>query len=303
MVANHPDPRDAILVRFEDGKISKQQADAEARAAGFESMEVIPDFANIDCFELPHWTMPLLMAIVIDGRSKAVVTLSEEFRRQTRIWHKEDVFNARGEKCGIDWRLRPPDKLSLYDVVAEAVSRENSEGRTPRAVRLREELGAKFLQGVLTAYGKKPGDYEHSPIPKTAWATIDLFDQPCNRFEPEDIGCESEETPRYSDVYLIPKEVISAWPQIGAQSEEAQTPVEKPIAPTKPEELTRALLRRFPDGRPSLSLPDLRKVLQEEFGAEIGSFSERSVRRAARGAWPGTSRRGQRSGKSAKTAN
>jgi hypothetical protein len=291
MAANRPDPRDAILDRFESGEIDKEQADAEAVAAGFASMERRPDFAGIDCCELARWTMPQLMAWVIDRTSEAVLALSEEFRIQTRLWQKDEK-----------WRLRPPHRLTLYDLTAEAVAKEEVDGRPRRALRSRAELLRQFIQGALTAYGKRRGDDEHLAIPKTAWNTIDLFELPCYHFDPEDIGREGEATPRYTDVYVIPNEVISAWPRSETQPEKTQTPVKKTNAPTKPEELTRALLRRFPEGRPSLSLPDLLKLLETEFGQEIGSFSERSVRRALKEAWPHSSRRGQRSAKSAKSA-
>jgi hypothetical protein len=236
------------------------------------------------------------MAWVLDRTSEAVLALSEEFRMQTRVWQMEY------RRLGVIFRLRPPVKLTLYDVTAEAVAKEEKDGRASRALRLRAELKGQFIGGVLTAYGKRRGDDEHNAIPKTAWDAIDLFDLPCNRFDPEDMGRESEATPRYSDVYVVPNEVISVWPRIEAPPEQTQSPVGKTNAPTKLEELTRALLRRFPDRRPSLSLSDLEKMLRAEEGAGIGSFSRRTLERAVQQAWPGTSRRGQKSTKSAKSA-
>jgi hypothetical protein len=223
MVANKPDPRDAILDRFEKGWRTKEQADAEAVAAGFPSMERRPDFAGADCRELPRWTMPQLMAWVIYRSSIKVLELSEEYRMQTLIWQSEDLLDAWGQKIETTWRLRPPDKLSVYDVVVEAYSREGSEGRSPSAIELWKELGGQFLRGELTAYGKKRGDDEPSAIPRTAWAEIDLFDQPCNHFDPEDIGRENEKTARYFDVYVIPKDVLSIRPPIGSESGGTQT--------------------------------------------------------------------------------
>jgi hypothetical protein len=113
--------------------------------------------------------------------------------------------------------------LSLYDVVKEADLRERSEERAPRAIQLRKELGDQFLRGELIAYGKKRGDDEPRAISKTAWDVIDLFDRPCNRFDPEDIGRENEITPRYFDVYVIPKDVLSIWPPIGSEPGGTQT--------------------------------------------------------------------------------
>jgi hypothetical protein len=100
MAANRPDPRDAILDRFESGEIGKEQADAEAAAAGFASMERRPDFAGLDCCELARWTMPQLMAWVIDPASEAVLALSEEFRMRTLVWQREDLLDTKGEEWG-----------------------------------------------------------------------------------------------------------------------------------------------------------------------------------------------------------
>jgi hypothetical protein len=295
MAANRPDPRDAILDRFESGEIDKEQADAEAAAAGFASMERRPDFAGIDCCKLARWTMPPLMAWVIDRTSEAVLALSEEFRMQTRVWQQEDLISAKGEKWAIDWRLRPPDKLTLFDVTAEAVAREEADGRERRALRLRLELYGQFIQGALTAYGKRRGDAEHMAIPKTAWKTIDLFDLPCNHFDLEDVGRESEQTPRYTDVYAIPEEVSRVWPRAGAKPEQAASPRPKTKVPTKPEAIASILLSSFPNGRPSLTNPELVERVEKGAKSEIGDFSPKTLGRAIQIAWPGSSRRGSKS--------
>jgi hypothetical protein len=299
MVADRPDPRDAILDRFEAGEITKEEADAEARAVGFSSMERRPDFVGLDCFELPRWTMPQLMAWVIDRTSEAVLTLSEEFRMQTRVWQQEDLISAKGEKWAIDWKLRPPDKLTLFDVTAEAVARKEADGRERRALPLRMELYDQFIQGALTAYGKRRGDAEHMAIPKTAWKTIDLFDRPCNHFDPEDIGRENEATPRYTDVYVIPEEVSRVWPRVGAKPEQAASPRPKTKVPTKPEAIASILLSSFPNCRPRLTNPELARRVEKDVKSEIGDFSPKTLGRAIQIAWPGSSRRGSKSAKSA----
>ena len=293
MAADRPDPRDAILDRFEAGEITKEEADAEARAVGFCSMERRPDLAGLDCFELPRWTMPQLMTWAIDHSSEEVLALSEEYRLRTRIWQSEDLIDANGEKLGIAWRLRPPDKLSVYDVVAEALSREGSEGRAPRAIRLRAELGSQFLRGELTAYGKKRLDDEPSAIPNPVWDTIDLFDLPCNHFDPEDVGRENEETPRYFGVYVIPEKVISIWPRLGSESGETQTRAEKTKVPTKPEQLAR-VLRRFSSERPPQEVPskeasddDARHIIREAMAANDGFISQKGGAEIVRAEIPG----------------
>jgi hypothetical protein len=314
MAANRPDPRDAILDRFEAGEITKEQADAEARtvrfisildrfeageitreqadaearAAGSTSMERSPDFSGVDCWALPSWTMPQLMRWVIYRSSEEVLPLVEEYRMQTRIWQGEIRLNERGEKIVI-WRLRPPPSLSLYDVAQEADSREKIEGRASCALRLRSELKGQFLQGVLTAYGKLRRNGEHCAIPKTAWATIDLFDLPCNHFDSEDIGREGEETPRYFDVYMIPQDVLLVWPRHGSQAQDVRMPVENTKL-TKPEVLARLLLERFPGGRPSLTAPQLMEMLMEEAKPLIGTTREITMRRAIGLAWPTSSK-------------
>jgi hypothetical protein len=207
MTTDKPDPRDAILERFERGEITKEQADVEAVAAGFGSMERSPNLAGADCFDLATWTMPELMAWVIYRTSEAVLALAEENRIRTLVWQGEDQFDVNGNKAGVFWRLRPPDKKSLFDVVVEADTRERQEGLTLSAIRKRADLEAGFIRGELAAYGIKRGEAEHSAIPAAAWATIDLFDEPCTHFEPEDVGRQREETPRYTDVYVISEDV------------------------------------------------------------------------------------------------
>ena len=157
MTTDKPDPRDAILERFERREITKEQADAEAVAAGFGSMERSPNLAGADCFDLATWTMPELMAWVIYRTSEAVLALAEENRIRTLVWQGEDQFDVNGNKAGVFWRLRPPDKKSLFDVVVEADTRERQEGLALSAIRKRADLAARFIRGELTAYGINAG--------------------------------------------------------------------------------------------------------------------------------------------------
>jgi hypothetical protein len=230
MTTDKPDPRDAILERFERGEITKEQADAEAVAAGFGSMERSPNLAGADCFDLATWRMPQLMAWVIYRTSEAVLALAEENRIRTLVWQEENQFDVNGNKTGVFRRLRPPDKKSLFDVVEEADTRERQEGLALSAIRKRADLAARFIRGELTAYGIKRGEAEHSAIPAAAWATIDLFDEPCTHFEPEDVGRQREETPRYTDVYVISEDVRRIWPGVGAKPVQAvsQSPKTEP---------------------------------------------------------------------------
>ena len=46
--AHKEDPRRAILRRYRRGEINRHQADAEARAHGFDSMECHPDRSEYD---------------------------------------------------------------------------------------------------------------------------------------------------------------------------------------------------------------------------------------------------------------
>jgi hypothetical protein len=193
LAAKSPDPRDAIRDRFERGEITKEEADVAAIAAGFSSMETRPDFSGVDCCDLPSWKMPQFMSWVIYRSSEKVLALSEEHRMQTRIWQSEPLPDKDGDATDRVWRLRAPDRLTVYDIVAEAVSEEQQEGRPPGALRFRAELGAQFIRGVLTAYGKRRGVDEHAAVLRTAWPTIDLFDRPCNQFDPKDIGRENED--------------------------------------------------------------------------------------------------------------
>jgi hypothetical protein len=269
MAANRHDSRDAILVRFDAGEITREEADAEAAAVGFTSTERAPDFVGVDCCKLARWSMPQLMAWVIYRSSERVVALAEEHRTQTLLWNETGT------------RLQRPNRMSLFDVVEAAVSRDESEGRAHFALRARQELVAQFLEGALTAYGIQPGHSEHSTIPRTAWGTIDLFDLPCSQFEPEEIGRESERMPRYSDVYVVPEEVLTLYPRSALQ---------RPQTDPEPSRGTSDDEARGPqtDLEPSQGASDdeARRIIREAIAANGGFISQKEGAEIVRGELP-----------------
>lgn len=79
----------------------------------------------------------------------------------------------------------------------------------------RDQLSDCLKKGMIVAYGISPefaGSHEHRPIAPTAWDTIDTLTTSDRSLQPEDVGFSAERRPRYSEVFLIPNDVLAKWP-------------------------------------------------------------------------------------------
>jgi hypothetical protein len=281
-----PDPRFAILERFRAGQIAKEQADEEAVAAGYHSMEFTPDTTNISCFELARWTLPQAVSWIIYRSSEAVLALAEEVRRASRVWREKGRYNVKNGKVDVAWDLVIPERASVYDVVDEAARREDLEPCELDGIQACDQFIERLQRSALIAYGVSRGEQEHRPIAKTAWDTIDSITCTCSHLDPEDIGSERERTARYSKVFVLPEDVRAMWPPLHNSIDATVASVASP-KPNKPEAAAQALTRLFPNGRPSLTVPELIRELNTK-APGIGIVSPRTMSRAIPLAWPTT---------------
>jgi hypothetical protein len=208
---SNADARHAILERFRAGNITKEQADAESRNAGFNSMEERPSADECDPMKLPRWTLPQTLAWIIYRTPEAVRERHEVWRAESVIWH--EVFGiVDGERQHVRWEFRAPDRQSPMDVINEAIRIDTPEIVVLNPINARDELSDNLKRGALTAYGVRDGDREPRAIDKTAWDAIDTLFVFNSLTGPYDAGRDGDQKALYSNVLVFPENVLTIWP-------------------------------------------------------------------------------------------
>jgi hypothetical protein len=72
--------------------VTREQALAEAQAAGICTAEIHPDPDDYDPIREPYWTLPMTLAWVIYRSYEPVLNLMESFVAATRVWRHYDSF-------------------------------------------------------------------------------------------------------------------------------------------------------------------------------------------------------------------
>jgi hypothetical protein len=224
-----PDPRHLILQRLRRGEITREQAEAEAQAAGFPLRETHPDPADYEPIIEPFWTLPMTLAWILYRSDDAVRNLMESFVAATRVWrhyHRSDGQKVVG--------LFPPMRKSAFDVINEAVRGDASMRQVVSGIKARNDLLRRLKSGEVKAFGIPLGQREHQPIPPISWETITTLFVETPGVRASDISGFDEEGARYQQVRILSREVRQFWqPQLIATIRGKNQAKRRPDFPTR----------------------------------------------------------------------
>jgi len=219
-----PDPRQSILERFRRDEITREEADAEARACGFASLEARPDPSEFDPLAEPFWTVPMALAWIIYGSADSVRELMESYRAGCLVWRHTGDWPADGE-LSTGWRkerkeifeLLPPERMDIFDVTNNASRKEDQNSLAKTGPIAREEFWRAMELRTLIAEGIATGQTSHKPIRDAEWETFSWQPDPSI---PEDaLAGWWEKEPRYRRVFVRSADVIKLWPALHASDQ------------------------------------------------------------------------------------
>jgi hypothetical protein len=210
--AHKEDPRRAILQRYRRGEINRHQADAEARAHGFDSMECHPDRSEYDPLKKGLWTLPMTVAWIIYRSSDPVRELMEEYRAPCLVWRGTGQFALRDGKMEEVLGLLAPIRLSVYEVMKASEQRVASAlAKTGRLAC--DELWEGLRSRTPGAEGVKSGERTHAPIPDSSWETLTWI-RPETSIPDDAVAYPGDTTAAYREVRVRSNEVIARWPAV-----------------------------------------------------------------------------------------
>jgi hypothetical protein len=161
--------RDRILDRAQEGELTPEQAEAEARKAGIGPLEQDPPLPLFDPMQQTYWTLAMALAWVIERDPAKVRSYWNEYRRECWVWRPHE--NQKG------WTLGREMPVSVQDVF----KREAASGY-PTASEALDTLWKALQAGKLVATGI-PHRQKRQQISAFEWIDMSRVDYADHREE------------------------------------------------------------------------------------------------------------------------
>ena len=263
------------------GEWTPDRAEDWAKRVGLPPFAGKPDTAAYDPIKELNWTLCMALIWVASRDIDEVREAWPEWWEAQRTWRE---FELHGRRC---WSLGPPRRPEDY-------SRYDGYRVDPRTAV--KQLWGELQTGAIVATGVSKRKGLRRVIQREEWCDL----RPCGShpvisyfLDSACTGTNESWSRAFSKVLLPVKEALRIFPsRDGALDETAELVTSTPTAnanpavrkPSKPEEAAAALARLYPNGRPSLTKPELLIALKPE----IGNISIRTLSRAIAKVWPST---------------
>lgn len=226
------DTRDDLIEAVLRGRMSPQDAEAEAQHQGLEPLSSQPPVTDYDPMREPYWTPVMAVAWITWRTSEAVREAWAEYVGKCWIWRYRKWHSLKDNTIYEGYELERPDAPSLLALL-HVDAYPDPFGREPRTKHVnlteaRDEVLEALRAGRILATGVPlAGGGPRREIPAFEWSDL-IFDTDADddRFTPK----RGLERHGYQHVLLPRKEVMRLW---------------KPVPPPTPKELL-AVVR--PDG-------------------------------------------------------
>jgi hypothetical protein len=193
------DLRDEILRRAQEGELTPNEAEAEARKARVRPFAEEAPVVNFDPRREVFWTLAMALAWGIWRDPAKVREYWNDYRRQGWVWRPQDSPACKG------WSLERPKYASLYDVWHDAA--RSGEAKC-LATEVQDELWKALSSGKIRATGI-PGGEARISIPAYEW--IDLSPLYWVSGHEDGVFAHSGAV-RYEVVRITQKDIVALWP-------------------------------------------------------------------------------------------
>jgi hypothetical protein len=207
--------RDDLISRARYGKITADQAEDEARAAGLSTLASRPQAAEFDPMKESRWTLLQAIAWIAWRDTNLVMEQNQEYRSRYTCW----FFRAWKEPDGTSFKVQEGWFLeslcassALYLTLQD--SRMRAEEDLPASARFTpREAETELWKALLADSLKAEGiDKSGSPveIPARAWAYLKIYeegDRPVLKYQALDVP------PAFTDILFKRADVTSIWPR------------------------------------------------------------------------------------------
>jgi hypothetical protein len=207
--------RDDLISKARYGKITAEQAEDEAQAAGLAPLASRPPAAEFDPMKESRWTLLQAIAWVAWRDSILVMEQNQEYRSRYTCWFFRPWKEPDGTSFKVQegWFLEPLCPSSaLYLALQDC--RMRAEGDLPASARFTtREAEAELWKALLADSLKAEGfDKSGSPveIPARDWAHLKMYEergQPVLKYKALDVP------PAFTEIRFKRADVTSIWPR------------------------------------------------------------------------------------------
>ena len=211
--------RDKLVKQARDQKITPQQAEAQAKAAGLPPFQTTPEFAAFDPMAESRWTFVEAVAWIAWRDLQLVMEQRSEYRRLCTRWvfreWNEPLQGERKLAQREGWVLEPwPPSTTLgLRSLDDSLRRE---GQFPASSCLTPREARTALWQALSESRLKAEGFDKSgavvEIPAREWAHLILF-QECDRDSFKYDALDDEQP--YTKLRLKRQDVLDIWPREG----------------------------------------------------------------------------------------
>jgi hypothetical protein len=229
-----PSRRDELITLARYGKVTPQEAEAEARAKGFEPFERQPELPAFDPMRESRWTIVMAVAWIAWRDIRRVRENCAGFRSECshwifREWNEPDenggAFVQRAGWFLESWHEATTVRLSLLETILKA--REELPPTFQMPVREAEEVLWRALSdGHLTAEALNE-DGRPVDIPAREWSYLKLFED--GKRDALRYGALDRRDP-FTEVKLRRDDLIVLWPAVKTAPDQERA--EWPITPS-----------------------------------------------------------------------
>jgi hypothetical protein len=245
----------------------------------------------MDAFDDPYWSLSQIYtwALTLDFNlvARAAPSELENPRNVVKLGHElsmEYYLRVTGPRLA-----KAAKRLEYVATHGKAPDVTSEDGRPEWP----NNVLPLFRSGILKAWANLPGDPRAYEISKADWAGLEIVPSGSSLIvwrighrRPGAMGdFENVRVERESVLTVFPANSVLETPDVSDRSSPGSTDSASSARPLKPEAAAQALIRLFPDGRPSLSRNELRRELQNR-ASGIGGVSDSTIKRAIALAWP-----------------
>jgi hypothetical protein len=205
--------RDDLFEEVKYGRMTSDQAEAEAARLGLDPLAAVPDPQKFDPMAEPWWTLPMTVAWIVWRDEQDVLENYDPYRLEWLDWifRKWRVGPEGPVHKGHFLEQRKPATLSRL-AISYYLDATQRRGNPVTFKEAEKSLWNALQDNQLQATGIPPDGEKRVPIPDFEWRDL----KPYEERERDVVRYEAISRRGYNDVALRRQSVLSLWPHISA---------------------------------------------------------------------------------------
>ncbi len=260
--------RDWLIEEVMCGRLTPNEAEAQALTAGIEPLATCPDPALFDPMQESFWTFTMAVAWIAWRTENAVREAWRKYRDEVWFFATVEWRRCPTDEIHSGWQLKQHGPSISHLAIREALN-NTDDGDDPLLLSVPDAVAALWrglLEGALTASAVHDKFSQRTEIPAIEWQDLKLTDANGQEALTGISGAVAVHV-HYLKPTIASAQILAKWPQDGVLPEMAvrHEPIKTPSTATKAQ-LEAAYVKRrdeWPSDKPTPSERDDRAFLKK----------------------------------------